>query len=248
MTEVVFRWHAEVGSTNTLALAAASRGAEPWQVWLTDHQTAGRGRLTKEGTRDWVEKPGTSLLMSLLVHTGVPQRCVPRITLVAGVACAETLRSVSGLNVVLKWPNDLLVGSHKLGGILVESAAGTRPQAVVVGIGINVNVARSELPSEVAVKATSILAEAHRTFDRLTLATALVAKLRDCLNQFELQHGELGELADRWRGCGQIGGRRIEMPDGGEGTTRGLADDGSLLVQGDDGELHRVFAGEPVWL
>jgi BirA family biotin operon repressor/biotin-[acetyl-CoA-carboxylase] ligase len=118
------RWFAEVGSTNRVAADLARAGAPDGVVVGADHQTAGRGRRG----RTWESRPGTSLLVSVVL------RPVPSlVTLAAGVAAAEAAEAVAGVRVDLKWPNDLLVGEAKVGGILTELVDG----AAVVGLGVN---------------------------------------------------------------------------------------------------------------
>lgn len=121
---------AETGSTNADLAALARGGVAPGRVLWTGHQTAGRGRLG----RTWEAPPGTSLLASILLPADdVPFLVVARVALAAADACAR----LSGLEVALKWPNDLLVGDRKLAGLLAETEAGSA--TVVVGIGCNVD-------------------------------------------------------------------------------------------------------------
>lgn len=120
---------AETGSTNADLAALARGGAGPGRVLWASHQTAGRGRLG----RTWEAPPGTGLLASILLPAeDVPFLVVARVALAAADACAR----LSGLEVTLKWPNDLLVGDRKLAGLLAETEAGSA--TVVVGIGCNV--------------------------------------------------------------------------------------------------------------
>ncbi|MEP7201945.1 MAG: biotin--[acetyl-CoA-carboxylase] ligase [Ilumatobacteraceae bacterium] len=121
----------ETGSTNADLLAAAASGAADRSVLMARHQSAGRGRLD----RRWVAPPGANLLVSMLFRD-VPDhlhQLTQRVALAAALACDE----VAGMLPTLKWPNDLLLDGRKLAGVLAQ-AAGTGPQYVVVGIGLNV--------------------------------------------------------------------------------------------------------------
>src|SRR5688572_1154875 len=118
------RWFAELDSTNRLAADLARAGAPDGVVVGADHQTAGRGRRG----RTWESRPGASLLVSVILR---PAPAL--VTLAAGVAAAEACEAVAGVEVGLKWPNDLLVDGAKVGGILSELVAG----AAVVGLGVN---------------------------------------------------------------------------------------------------------------
>jgi BirA family biotin operon repressor/biotin-[acetyl-CoA-carboxylase] ligase len=133
-------WHvrlvAETGSTNTDLLDAAAAGAPDRSVLVARHQTAGRGRLD----RRWEAPAGANLLVSILFRgcTGDPHRLTQRVAL----AAQEASRTTAGVEALLKWPNDLLVGTSKLAGILAQArpAPDGAPDAldVVVGIGLNV--------------------------------------------------------------------------------------------------------------
>jgi BirA family biotin operon repressor/biotin-[acetyl-CoA-carboxylase] ligase len=125
----------EIDSTNTYVLGEARRGAAEGLVAVSEHQTAGRGRLD----RRWESPPGANLLASVLLRPGCDAEdlhlCSAAVALAAADACAQ----VAGVEPVLKWPNDLLVGGSKLAGILAEAEFdGTRLSGVVVGIGLNV--------------------------------------------------------------------------------------------------------------
>ena len=136
---------ARTGSTNADLLARAQRaeGAEGF-VLAAEEQTSGRGRMG----RSWVSPPRAALTFSVLLRPQAPAARLGWLPLLAGVAVATALREATGVTAVLKWPNDLLAGGAKLGGILAEAApaSGTGGTAVVVGIGINVDTEPDELP------------------------------------------------------------------------------------------------------
>lgn len=135
----------------------------------TDEQTAGRGRLG----RPWLAAPGTSLLFSVNLRPTVPTSRLPGLTIVVGVAAAEGIRQATGLMPEIKLPNDLLVGGRKLAGILAEA----REDRVVLGVGINVNVAARVLPAGVDREPTSLLAELGEPVDRAGLLAAILLEL-----------------------------------------------------------------------
>ena len=128
------RYDEATGSTNATALAWARDGAPEWALAAAGHQTAGRGRLG----RTWVSRPGQALLFSFVLRPALrPERAV-LLTLLAGAAMAEACAGASGREAACKWPNDLLVGEAKVGGILTEAAvAEGRIDHVVVGVGVN---------------------------------------------------------------------------------------------------------------
>jgi BirA family biotin operon repressor/biotin-[acetyl-CoA-carboxylase] ligase len=152
-------------STQLLLEPHAPEGA----VAGAGEQTAGRGRLG----RRWLAPAGTSLLCSVQLLPEVSPERLPELTGVAAHACAEAIAAVTGLQPELKFPNDLLVGSRKVAGILAEAREGR----VVLGVGINVNVAEGDLPTEVDRPATSLLVETGRKVDRAELLVALLERL-----------------------------------------------------------------------
>jgi BirA family biotin operon repressor/biotin-[acetyl-CoA-carboxylase] ligase len=162
------RPYEHVGSTPSTQLLLASNAPEGALV-AAEEQTEGRGRLG----RRWLAPYGTSLLCSLQLRPDVAGEHLPELTGVAAQAVAETVGAVVALEPELKFPNDVLVGGRKLAGVLAEAREGR----VVLGIGINVNVAKEELPLEVDTPATSLLVETGRELDRAELLVELLVRL-----------------------------------------------------------------------
>ena len=138
-------------------------------VAVTEEQTEGRGRLG----RGWLSPPYVSVLCSVLLEPQIEPSRLPELPLVAGEACAEAIAVVTGLEPEIKLPNDILLSGRKAAGILAEA----RDERVVLGIGINVNIAEDDLPTEVDRPATSLLVEAGREIDRVELLVALLDRL-----------------------------------------------------------------------
>jgi BirA family biotin operon repressor/biotin-[acetyl-CoA-carboxylase] ligase len=138
-------------------------------VAVAEEQTEGRGRLG----RTWFSTRGTSVLSSTLLEPRVETARLPELTLVAGEACAEAIKAVTGLEPEIKLPNDILLGGRKAAGILAEAREGR----VVLGIGINVNIPEADLPTEVDLPATSLLVESKHEIDRAELLVELLAHL-----------------------------------------------------------------------
>jgi len=152
-------------STQRLLPPEAPEGA----VAVADEQTEGRGRLG----RRWEALAGTSILCSVQLRPAVDAAVFPELTVVGAEACAEAIRTVAGLEPALKHPNDVLIGSRKVAGVLGEAGEGR----VVLGTGINANVPADELPVDVRIPATSLLAEAGREVDRIELLVEFLAAL-----------------------------------------------------------------------
>jgi len=152
-------------STQRLLSPDAPEGA----VAVADEQTEGRGRLG----RSWEVPAGTSILCSVQLRPAVDASVFPQLTVVGAEACADAIRTVTSLEPGLKEPNDVLIGGRKVAGILGEASEGR----VVLGTGINVNVPAEELPVDVQIPATSLLAETGEPVDRVELLVELLAAL-----------------------------------------------------------------------
>jgi BirA family biotin operon repressor/biotin-[acetyl-CoA-carboxylase] ligase len=232
----------ETASTNDDAMARARAGGEHGLVVIADTQSKGRGRQGHV----WHSPPGENLYLSVLLRLDVAPMRVPPLTLAAGVAVSDCVNAL-GVRASLKWPNDVLCerdGSYrKLAGILTEmSTRGMRADAIIVGIGMNVNTA--EFPAELP-HATSLRREADRGFDRAEVAAQLLAALEARVDRFVSE--PTGRLAEAWRERSHIWGRTLRVAADGamiEGVARDLDDDGALVLETAGGARVRVIAGE----
>jgi BirA family biotin operon repressor/biotin-[acetyl-CoA-carboxylase] ligase len=235
---------AEVTSTNQVVADLARDGAPEGMVVVADHQTAGRGRRG----RSWDAPPGSSVLVSVLLRPGATLADAPQlVSMMAGVAAVDACTTAAGFQPRLKWPNDVVVGGRKLGGILVELVGAPEAGAVVVGIGLNVSWARPFPPHlvAVAVDATEV---AGRPVDRGAVLAALLVELDHCYRAV-LSAGGRRELLARYRDLCDTPGQlvRVEMPDGAvvEGMAEEVGGDGALTVQTAHGRVE-VRAGDVV--
>lgn len=230
---------ASVDSTNTLLLEAAANGAPEGTVYLADEQTAGRGR----GGHNWHSAPGEGLYLSALARPSLHLREALWISLATGLAVQAAIRSATGLTVDIRWPNDILLGDKKLGGILVETAVepNTTLRYAVIGIGINLN--HASFPPELAQIATSLQIATGSRVDRQTFVIALLRALDFELSLLEQQQPDL--LARFTAASTWVRGKRIQVPEQGgyTGTTAGLDTQGFLLVDADDGTQRTVLSG-----
>ncbi len=239
---------AVVGSTNDVAIAAGRRGEAEGFVAVADVQTAGRGRLG----RRWHARAGTSLLLSVLFHPPEPlAKTAPRVSMVCGLGLAEAVREMTGIPVLLKWPNDLIVpaapaGSSwwKVAGMLaeIEPSRGDLPTLVVVGIGLNVNVQVSDLGS-LGPNASSLLALSGAEVNRELMLERLLAAI-------DRRYAALLKGVDplpEWRESLAWLGSQVEVcaPAGCfVGIAEGVDDDGALLVRPAGGCSRRMTAGD----
>jgi BirA family biotin operon repressor/biotin-[acetyl-CoA-carboxylase] ligase len=229
-----------IDSTNRLAAELARQGADEGTVVLAEQQTAGRGRLG----RSWVSPSRLNLYASIVLRPAMPPLEVPRLTLVAGIAVAEAIAATVPLRAEIKWPNDVLLGGRKVAGVLTELEAETeRVRFVIVGIGVNLNAARSDFPPELQSKATSLLLASGAPVDRAAFAGRLLGALDGLYATF--LRGGFAALRPRYEELHCLTGRRvtIEGKPPVAGTVRGIDDSGALLVES-AGTVQRVISGE----
>ena len=240
---------AQVGSTNDAAKELASQGAPEGTVLVADEQTAGRGRLN----RSWIAPPGTSLLCSILFRPDLLPTQANRLTMLCSLAAADAVEQMTGLSVLVKWPNDLIVqtqSSHrssrewrKLAGILTETGlVGDKLVSAIVGIGVNVNVQPEILP-HLAPGATSILAETGVETDRSKLLSALLEGVETRYQRLKAGENPRHEWASRLATLGQ----RVQVKTPGgvlKGVAEAVDEDGALLLRMADGSMRHLLTGD----
>ena len=227
----------EVNSTNTYLMQ--NKQAAHATCVAAHVQTHGKGRRG----RTWVSQLGASLTFSLLWRFQCGAAALSGLSLCVGVALIRALNSLGVNDAQLKWPNDVLVNSKKLAGILIELQGDLEgPSAAVIGIGINLNLPKKVLQSidQPAIDLASI-----KTIDQNALLGSILKHLADVLSGFEM-HGFIG-LRDEWLGYHAYENKPVRMllPNGTEvsGVVKGVAEDGILLVETALG-LQRFSAGE----
>ena len=232
-------------STNDIALVHAREGAAHGTVVMADAQTAGRGRLG----RAWASPPGVNVYLSAIVRApaSVPVAALAPITLAVGVGVVDAVRAAGVARAALKWPNDVVVpragGARKLAGVLCEVGG---DGCVVVGVGVNVNVRASELPPDVAARATSIADERGAPVERAPFIEALLRSIEPWIDRFV--EGGVPSIAAAWE-ARMAAGLELRVERGGAagavvGTTVGLDRDGALRLRDEHGVIHRVHAGD----
>lgn len=232
---------AQTASTNAELVAAARGGAPEGAILVADQQTAGRGRLG----RSWESPPRAGLAVSVLLRPsdpvpdrgwpGVPVARYAWLPLLAGVALVDVVRGLGGVDAVLKWPNDLLVGAGrgKCAGILADLVPGPGGTgAVVVGIGLNVSLRTEELPRP---DATSLALEQAACLDRDLLLSALLRELADRYAGWRTAGGDIAALrADYLDRCDTLGRTvRASLPGDQElvGEATGVDAEGRLVLE-----------------
>jgi BirA family biotin operon repressor/biotin-[acetyl-CoA-carboxylase] ligase len=234
----------QAASTNEVAFRLALKGAEEGAAVLAELQTRGKGRMG----RSWESPAGVNIYLSIILRPRIVPSKTTLVTLMAAVACAEAIDEVTGLLPAIKWPNDLLLGRKKLGGILTEADMELdRINFLVVGIGINVNMNRPSFPPSIKDSATSLREALGREISRIALIQSLLRHMEEWYKR--LQHERGGEITGRWKELSLIKGQAIQVTSLGEvvrGKALDIDEDGALLVQTDHTTIKRVVAGDVI--
>ncbi|MBN8248867.1 MAG: biotin--[acetyl-CoA-carboxylase] ligase [Verrucomicrobia bacterium] len=232
----------ETASTNDIADRLARDGVAEGIVILAESQTQGRGRLG----RRWDSPAGRGLWMSVLLRPSLHPSAATQLTVLAAVACVRAIERQVPLRPDIKWPNDLMFGTRKCGGILLEmSAELDHIRHVVLGLGLDVNVTASEFPAALRPIATSLQAQLGRRVDRAALAASVIGELDRAYRA--LGSGGFPALADEWEERCATLGRRVTIRMGAReltGTAESIDDDGALCVRTEHGRLERVVGGD----
>jgi len=228
-------------STNRVALELGQAGEPEGAVVLAEEQTAGRGRVG----RAWASERAVGIYVTLLLRPKLAPVQAPLLTMMAGLSTRAAVEAVTGLNVDLKWPNDLLIRGKKAGGILTEMhAEPSQIRLVIVGVGLNVN--QEKFTGELAERATSLRIETGKFHSRMELLVRLLREFEADYNRF-LREGLASVVARFESASSYARGKRVRVSNGVEsytGTTAGLGPEGLLQVEREDGRLMTVIAGD----
>lgn len=234
MSDREIRWFQTIDSTNREAAEWARAGALPGSVIVSDEQTAGRGRLD----RSWFSPPKQGLFFSVILEPGGSSESLGVAGLAAAVALHGVLRT-KGIEVSVKWPNDVLIGDRKVAGILSEALTLQDGRTSVV-VGMGVNVGMTEFPDDLSA-ATSLLIQTGVLFDRAELLGEILSELDQTMAGFP------ASVIDRYRPiCSTIGREvRIETASGSMDNVAADVDERGGLVLGDGTIVH---AGDVIHL
>lgn len=236
-------------STNLLAMQAANQGCEHGACWVADEQTQGRGRRELGGdVRQWHSPAGVNLYFSIVLRPAIEPQEAANLTLAAAIGATKAIeRVVDDVHVRIKWPNDLYCDGRKLAGILTEASfKSMKLDAVVVGMGLNVNMRIEDVPEALQHKVTSLYHLCGHPCDRLALAWQLQAQIVSTCDVVARQG--LGAILSDLRQRDDTIGRQVTWLDDGvwkAGTSKGIDDSGHLMIY--DSSANRnvhVQAGE----
>lgn len=228
-------------STNNVADQLARDGAPEGTLVLAEYQTKGRGRMERE----WFSPKGRNILMSVVLRPRMDPGFVSLITVMSSVAVARAIRSV-GLDAQIKWPNDVYIEGRKVSGILTEmKCEQDRIKHLVLGIGINVNMLKSEIPLSLHGEASSLSILKGAPIDRKELLKTLLCELEMAYDMVKDDRCErvLGE----WSRLSFIVGKWVEVSLGAkkiEGVALGTDSKGALLLKLENGFVEAVLSGD----
>ncbi|MFC1861362.1 biotin--[acetyl-CoA-carboxylase] ligase [Chloroflexota bacterium] len=229
-------YYPSLTSTMEMAKREGIAGAAGGTVIIADEQTAGRGRIK----RAWLSPKGSISLSVILYPKAV---CLPFFIMLASLAVFRTIEKVTGLKPEIKWPNDVLIGSKKVCGILIESdVRKDKVNYAVIGIGLNVNLRLADFP-DISLIATSLSDELGEEVSRLEILRCLLVELEKLYLALPLSE----HIFEEWRDRLVTLGKSIQVKSGNI-THRGVAEsvnqDGSLLLRKPDASLITIIAGD----
>jgi len=231
----------EVDSTNNVAKELAEKGAVEGTIVIAESQRRGKGRRGKK----WLS-PSGGVWMTIILRPDIPTSQAPILTLLTGVAVAETLNHECGLDVGIKWPNDILIGEKKVCGILTEASASKNGlDYVVVGIGIDLNVDVDEFPPDLRKGATSLKRELEEEISGEKVVQNFLLNFENLYQDFK--EGRISEILKQWRKLSTTIGSTVEVEKRGrkvQGEAVGITKDGMLILEMDDGSLRKIISGE----
>lgn len=237
-------YYESCGSTQNLAHDGAQAGAPDGTLIISEEQTAGKGRLS----RPWNSAAQKGIWMSLIVRPSLMPQQAPQMTLVAAVAIVRAIENIAGIEATIKWPNDIMLNSRKITGILTElQSEPDRVKAIILGIGMNVNQDEEDFPLELKEIATSLKIACGRHIDRAKLIAEILGFIELYTKMYE-KHG-FGPIKLLWEGYSNISGKRIRavmLNETVEGTALGISEEGLLELQLDNGEVRGIYSADIV--
>lgn len=234
--------HLETDSTNLRAKILADQGAPEGTLIIAEGQTGGKGRRG----RSWFSPAGKGIYASLILRPTLPPNEAPRLTLLTAVAAAEALLALAPVPVRIKWPNDITVNGKKLAGILTQASTEIDVlDYVVVGLGVNVNIAEEEFPDDLRDSATSLLIETGATHPRIGMLRLYLEAFEEWYDRFR-QSGFLPVL-ERWKELSDVIGRQVSVHIFNRRHTGEVLDvdpDGALILRDREGVLQKIVSGD----
>lgn len=235
-------YYDSIGSTNSRAKELAESGQEHGTVIISEEQTLGRGRLG----RNWVSPKYKGIWMSIILRPDIITENISQITLLGAAAVQKAIMKM-GIKTSIKWPNDIVLNSKKVCGILTEmSGEVDHINYLIMGIGINVNLEEEDLPEELKDVATSLTLGSGKYVERKLLLANVLNIFEELYSDF-VQNGNIKETIDICRENSMLIGKEIQLINRGKVTTAkaiDISDQGELVIENNQGIVEYVFSGE----
>lgn len=237
----IYFYH-EIDSTNIKAFELGRSATPEGTVIIADTQAKGKGRIG----RRWESPAGVNLYTSIILRPDIPPQSAHNLTFVSAVAVAEAISLYSPIRPVVKWPNDILLDSKKVAGILMEMDSEIdRVHFVVAGIGVNLNMTEAMLPDFLRPIATSVCEKKGGAVNRAEFAGCLYASIEKWYKIY-LNQG-FTPVLEEWKRYFGSEGKRVRVvsfTNTFEGICMGVDSDGALLVKNSKGVVERVISGD----
>jgi BirA family biotin operon repressor/biotin-[acetyl-CoA-carboxylase] ligase len=231
-----------INSTNSKAKELAEKNEEHGTVIISEEQTLGRGRLG----RNWVSPKYKGIWMSIILRPNIITQSASLITLVGAAATQRAIKKME-IETSIKWPNDIVINSKKVCGILTEmSGEIDHINYLVMGIGINVNLEEEDIPMDIKNIATSLKLETGKHIDRKLLLANILNEFEDLYNDFVL-NGNIKETIDICRKNSILIGKEIQLVNRGKvkiAKAIDISDKGELIIENDQGIIELIVSGE----
>jgi BirA family biotin operon repressor/biotin-[acetyl-CoA-carboxylase] ligase len=235
-------YYDSIGSTNSKAKELAEIGQEHGTVIISEEQTSGRGRLG----RNWVSPKYKGIWMSIILRPNIITENISQITLIGAAAVQKAIMKM-GIKTSIKWPNDIVLNSKKVCGILTEmSGEIDHINYLVMGIGINVNLQEVDLPEELKDVATSLTLESGKHIERKLLVANVLNVFEELYNDF-VQTGNIKETIEICRENSMLIGKEIQLINRGKVTTAkaiDISNQGELVIENSNGTIEDIVSGE----
>lgn len=233
-------FYREVSSTNSIAKQMARSGAREGTIVISRTQSAGRGRMQ----RQWYCPPGKGLLLSMILRPKIDVQFIPQLTLLTAVVVAETVKTVTGCEAGIKWPNDIYINNKKVCGILAETSfSRTNINYVIIGLGLNVNLDTNQLPPDCKETSTSLSLELSRNISRMKLLKQFIISWDEHLQGF-IKEGH-PYLRSKWIANNVTIGKNVSVNKKDysiDGLAVDVSEKGGLIVRLSDGTLQEFLA------
>ncbi len=232
----------KVDSTNNVAYELAEKGLAEGAIIIAEEQEKGKGRHG----RLWQSPPKGGIYMSCILRPKMVPNEISKITLLAAVAVAKAIRAATGLNAMIKWPNDILVNDDKVCGILTEMKAEQDEIAfVVIGIGVNVNTPSRGLPKGASSLREELPRDNKVEISRVELTKKILQMLEE--EYMRLKREGFVHIIDEWKQMSSMIGSRVKVVTQNrtfEGLAHDIDPDGAFVVRLEEGILERVSSGD----